>query len=191
MAFQNAADLIQDAEVLFEHQRWACCVFLSCIAIEELGKYLMIIGAIGRTAKGDMNWKRFWKRFTTHQEKTGNIFVFDALIGPYLSREDTIATLKKSRQGVADQEGEKFRSLYTDYVSKEFTLPMQMVQEDTARKALDSGRAVFKLFHNGETHAFSKLTPGSVTPAKFAEAESFMKELIKKYRSASRIKENS
>jgi AbiV family abortive infection protein len=45
-AFQNAYDLIQDAEIPCKNQRWARCVFLCSIAIEELGKYIMIIGAI-------------------------------------------------------------------------------------------------------------------------------------------------
>ncbi len=58
-AFQNACDLIRDAEILYEHQRWARCVFLSSIAIEELGKYLIMIGAIGQVLKNQINWKRF------------------------------------------------------------------------------------------------------------------------------------
>lgn len=97
-AFQNACDLIRDAEILYEHQRWARFVFLASIAIEELGKYLMIIGAIGQVLKNQMNWKWFWKRFRGHTEKSGNILAFDVLLGPFISADDTLSRLQKTSQ---------------------------------------------------------------------------------------------
>jgi AbiV family abortive infection protein len=179
-AFLNAADLIADAETLFNNQRWARCIFLTCIAIEEFGKYLMIIGAIGRLLKGDIDWNRFWKRFRSHQEKSGNIMVFDAMISPFVSHEHTIASLLKSREHTVNQEEEKLSSLYVDFISDSFVLPMDQAQEEDAQKALDSAKSVLKFFEFGEIHAFSKMSPTSVTPEKFAEAAKSIDELIKK-----------
>jgi AbiV family abortive infection protein len=179
-AFLNAADLIADADALFNNQRWARCIFLTCVAIEEFGKYLMIIGAIGRVLMGDIDWKKFWKRFRSHQEKSGNIMAFDAMIEPFVSPEHTIASLLKSRKHAVNQEKEKLGSLYVDFTSDGFVLPMDQFREEDAKKALDSAKAVLKFFEFGEIHAFSKMSPSNITAEKFAEAAKLIDNLIKK-----------
>jgi len=40
----NAFRLCADAQLLFEHERWASCIALSVLVIEEVGKYLLLSG---------------------------------------------------------------------------------------------------------------------------------------------------
>lgn len=180
-AFQNAYDLIQDAEILYEHQRWARCVFLSSIAIEEIGKYIIIIGAIGRVIKSKVNWKTFWKRFKNHTEKSGNIFAFDVLLGPFISHHATISKLVKSLNDTHEAENEKLSSLYMDIKSGEFILPMEAIDRIIAQKALESAKAVLKFFESGERLAFSKMTGSNISVEKFLEAESHFKKLAENF----------
>ena len=174
-AFQNACDLIRDAEILYEHQRWARSVFISSIAIEELGKYLMIIGAIGQVLKNQVNWKRFWKRFRKHTEKSGSILAFDVLLGPFISADETLSKLQKAFQDQKHIENEKLSSLYVDFESDKFNLPMDIVDETVAHRALESAKAVLRFFNNGEKLAFSEMTIDNIDLEKFLSAESALK----------------
>ncbi len=176
----NATDLIRDAEVLLNNGRWARCVFLAYIAIEELGKYLMIMGAIGRILMGNIDWKRFWKRFMKHKEKTANIMMFDAMLGPFVSMDATLASIRRSDKQADNQEREKLSSLYVDLCQNRLVAPMEHISEPDARKALDSARAVSKFLDRMETHVFSNMSPNNLTPEMFAAAQSLLYELDKK-----------
>lgn len=175
----NAADLIRDAEVLLNNGRWARCAFLAYIAIEELGKYLIIMGAIGRVLMGNVDWKRFWKRFRKHKQKAANIMMFDAMLGPFVSMDDTLARVKRSYKQTDDQEKEKLSSLYVDFCQDRFVAPMGHINEQDACKALDSARAVFKFFDERETHVFSDMSPDNLTPEMFTATQSLLYELDK------------
>lgn len=166
-AFQNATDLIRDAEILYSKKRWARCVFLSSIALEEFGKYLMIIGAIGDVLRDKINWKRFWKRFRQHLEKTGNVLTFDVFLGPFISGEDTLSKVQRTFQEAGELEEKKMRSLYLDFNSGKFVLPMEIVDEKAAKVALKSARAVREVLGYGETHLFSKLTIAKLGEKRF------------------------
>ncbi len=69
-ALRNAKDLIKDAELLYENARWPRVVFLCQIAGEEIGKHILLSSLTIRLIAGDeINWKRVWKRLTSHREK--------------------------------------------------------------------------------------------------------------------------
>jgi AbiV family abortive infection protein len=111
---------------------------LANIAVEELGKYLMIIGAIGQVLKGQMDWKRFWKRFREHTEKSGNILAFDVMLDSFISTDNTLRKLQKTYQDARHLEDEKLGSLYVDSNLNKFHLPMESVNEAIAHRALNS-----------------------------------------------------
>jgi AbiV family abortive infection protein len=174
---QNAADLVHDAEILLCSGRSARAVHLAYIAIEELGKYLMITGGIGRILKGTMDWKRFWKRFRSHKEKAANIMAFDAMLEPFVSLDDTLASLKRSRKHTDTQETEKLSSLYVDVSDGAFVAPMDHVAEHEARNALESAGAAYRFLREMETRVFAEMSPHNLTPEAFARAESLLRGL--------------
>jgi AbiV family abortive infection protein len=171
MPLKNAADLICDAEILFGNGRWPRCVFLSSIAIEELGKYLMIMGAIGGVLTRSIDWKTFSKRFRSHKEKTGNIMVLDAFLEHFVSLEATLANLCRSQKHTNDQENEKLSALYVDLSQDGFVAPTQHVDQAMARSALDSAKAVYRFFDQMESRVFSTMSLDELTPEMFLHAE--------------------
>jgi len=172
---QNAADLVQDAELLLDKKRWARAVFLSQIAIEELGKYLMIIGAIGQVLKNQIHWKRFWKRFNKHTEKTGNILTFNALLSPFVSLGNTKTNLEKARRDEAYLEKRKFTALYVDFELNKFVLPMDVIDKETAEVAVREAKAVLEFFEDGEKKVPSKVDLTRLTPEKLARVAKKLK----------------
>jgi AbiV family abortive infection protein len=162
-ALQNAIDLISDAECLFKDGRWARSVFLSQIAIEELGKYLIIMGAIGNLIAGQIEWSKFWKRFVNHLEKTGNIFYFDAALSPFQEQQEILRNFEKADTDAEEFLKEKLSSLYVDFRNDRFVLPMDEVNEKIAKGAIENAKAVLSFFELGETHVFSKANLGSLS----------------------------
>jgi AbiV family abortive infection protein len=155
-ALQNAIDLINDAECLYKEGRWARSAFLSQIAIEELGKYLMIMGAIGNLIAGQIEWSKFWKRFVSHREKAGNIFLFDAALSPSQEDEKILRDFEKADTHTTEFQKQKLSSLYVDFQGDRFVLPMDVVDEKTAKKAIENAKAVLFFFELGEKEVFSK-----------------------------------
>lgn len=175
---KNASDLIEDAEILLNNRRWARAVFLACIAVEELGKYLIIMGAIGRVLKGNMDWRKFWKRFKSHEKKTGIIMRFDAMIRPFISAVDTLTGVEKAEKHTSNQEKEKLNSLYVDCTAEGFVVPMDHTNEKDAKQAVESAKAVLKFFAEMENRVFSDMRADNITPQIFADSEKRLRMLL-------------
>ena len=155
---QNATDLIADAECLLQEGRWARSTFLSHIAIEELGKYLMIMGAIAKLIAEEIDWRKFWKTFLSHREKARNVFFFDAGLSPSQKDEEILRDLEKAETDTIESQKEKLSSLYVDFKGDHFVLPMDVVSEKTAKKAIEGTKAALSFFERGEENVFSKAT---------------------------------
>jgi len=162
-ALQNSEDLIKDAECLLVQGRWARSVFLSHIAIEELGKYLMIMGAIANLISEKIDWKRFWKRFFIHGEKAGNIFYFDVLLSPSKKDKGILKDFEKAKTDVKESQKEKLSSLYVDLQNDQFVQPMDIFNEKSAIKELENAKAVFLFFERVENNVFSKADFGKLS----------------------------
>lgn len=69
-ARRNAAELMQDAALLAEASSGARSFTLMYTACEELAKFFMLEIAGKRLSLGhNLNWKRFWQRFRSHDSK--------------------------------------------------------------------------------------------------------------------------
>lgn len=174
--FINASELITEAELLHINKKWARSVFLSSIAIEELGKYLMIISSIVAILKNQMDWPKFWKRFRSHTEKTSNILSFDVSLGPFESEEKTIKKLSATTEVAKKMHNDKLNSLYVDFQKGIFCLPSEEIDEKFSRDNLDSAKAVFKFYESGEKLAFSKMTAKNLNLKMIVKAENSLKE---------------
>jgi AbiV family abortive infection protein len=182
-ALQNAIDLIGDAECLFKDGRWARSVFLSQIAIEELGKYLIIMGAIGNLITGQIEWGKFWRRFVNHREKTGNIFYFDAAISPFQEQQEILRNFEKADTDADEFLKEKLSSLYVDYRNNQFVLPMDVINEQIAKRAIENTKAVLFFFEYGEKHVFSKSNLSRLNPSTLHRIQEEISNLSTKIKS--------
>lgn len=69
-ARRNAAELMQDAALLAEASSGARSFTLMYTACEELAKFFMLEIAGKRLSLGhNLNWKRFWQRYRSHDSK--------------------------------------------------------------------------------------------------------------------------
>jgi AbiV family abortive infection protein len=69
-SFENAKELIGEAQLLYDNSKYARALFIAQIAGEELGKHIICTGAIVNFMVGKFDIKRFTKRFYSHKEKT-------------------------------------------------------------------------------------------------------------------------
>ena len=76
-SLQNASELVQEAQLLFEHGHWSRAVFLCCISGEELGKCFISLSAIINRRAGTFDERRYKERFRIHREKTSILNVFE------------------------------------------------------------------------------------------------------------------
>ena len=113
-ALKNALEIFEDAKILFEAKKWARCFFLIQIATEELGKYGIIVTSTISAIHGSLDWKRFWRRFKDHKNKTRHILVLENLRrfinDPLSELLNTEADIKYAES----QEYVKLQSLYCD-----------------------------------------------------------------------------
>jgi AbiV family abortive infection protein len=73
---KNARELLEDADILADHGRHARAYVLLHTACEELGKFSVLeIGARGLVHGRPPQWKRFWKRFRSHDSKSAQLQV--------------------------------------------------------------------------------------------------------------------
>ena len=170
-AIHNARSLIEDAECLLESCRWPSAAFLAHIAIEELGKYLMLVGAIGRVLEDSIDWSKFWKRFFSHTQKTQNIFDFDALLSPSEFPNEIREDFEKASVDAKKYQEQKLYALYVDFEKDAFVEPSKRIDENIAKTVVAGARSVLSLFEMGEREAFSKGDITSITPEKFKQVK--------------------
>jgi AbiV family abortive infection protein len=148
-ALRNAAELVEEAQLLFEHGRWGRSVFLCCVSGEELGKCFISLSAVMNQRAGAFNEKRYRARFRTHREKTAilnffeDVFVFssDMPSGPSQIAADTQVTEKT-----------KLASLYCDFYDGKAQAPSELITEELAS-------AVLKLSKSRVNHFIENVRP--------------------------------
>lgn len=183
-SLHNAIDLIVDAECLLKEGRWARSVFLSQIAIEELGKYLMIIGAIVNLIASQIDWRNFWKRFVSHGEKAGNIYLFDATLSSSQGDEEILMDIEKADTYIREFQKLKLSSLYVDFQGDRFVLPMDVVDEKSSKKAIENAKAILSFFEFGEKEVFSKTNLSKLSKSVLGRIQDEVSKLSTKLKEA-------
>lgn len=73
--YSNACELIEDAELLYEHQRYARSYLSAQIAFEELGKLPMLFTAALKLYNGSkVDWRDLSSRLRNHKTKNSSSF---------------------------------------------------------------------------------------------------------------------
>jgi AbiV family abortive infection protein len=95
-SYLNADDLLKDAEILFDNQRWARTLYLCCIADEELAKSLLSLSAAIKSRLGEFDTEKeqhFRQRFYTHRLKTGTLHAVEAFFFSKRTMTDIVQML--------------------------------------------------------------------------------------------------
>jgi AbiV family abortive infection protein len=120
----NAEDLLGDAELLADHERYSRAYALATLAWEEVSKAYLCGWAICST---QMTPEKFWTDFRSHESKLADAH-YDA---EYL-RPEPIGTVlehyKKMIGGSRSTQNQKERALYVDYRRGKVLVPGQIGQ---------------------------------------------------------------
>jgi len=112
-AYENAVELVEDAELLFANSRFSRCLFLSQIAGEELGKCYIALTAIPVVVQKSIDWPHFWSRFRHHKNKLTSVHAFEDLM---LSEQ--LPDMAEIQRQVAVMDLGKMRALYSDVLEE-------------------------------------------------------------------------
>lgn len=135
-SFENASELIEEAELLLSHKHLSRTVYLCAIAGEELAKCFMSLSAVVNRRVGLFNEKRYKARFRSHREKTGLLHFFeDVFVSPDVQWQPP-----DIESGVNRNEMIKLGSLYCDFYGSEPHNPRDLISEVFATEALKLGK---------------------------------------------------
>jgi AbiV family abortive infection protein len=148
-SLQNASELVEEAQLLFEHGRWSRAVFLCCISGEELGKCFMSLSAVVNRKAGRFDENRYIRRFRTHQEKTGLLHFFEDI---FVSSSDVPAQVLDIDAQTLLTEKVKLAALYCDFYGVQPCAPSELITEQLASGAL-------KLAKNRVKHFTEQIRP--------------------------------
>jgi len=145
---ENAKELIEEAEILLDNKRYSRVLFLSQIAGEEIGKYLLLKSTMVSLATEQIiNWKLFWKQYKSHKEKLKYVTYFEDVLLEQISKNKSIKEYYgelKSQVFMLDEHKQK--SLYSDFTEEIAHKPKDVVTKQMATDSLKWARGRFGLF---------------------------------------------
>lgn len=152
-ALRNAKDLIKDAELLYANARWPRVVFLCQIAGEEIGKHILLSSLTIHLIAGDeINWKRVWKRLTSHREKLEMVTYLEDVFLEQPFTDTLNEYFSELKDEVQQLETFKQKSLYCDFTQEIPHCPTDIIKEEYAQNAIKWAK--------GRSDLFSKIEEG-------------------------------
>jgi AbiV family abortive infection protein len=170
-ALQNASELLEEAQLLFEHGHWGRAVFLCCISSEELGKCFISLSAVMNRRAGVFDERRYRTRFRTHREKTAILNFFEDI---FVSSSDMPTEASQIDNDTKIMEKVKLASLYSDFYGSNAHAPSELINAKLATEVL-------KLTKNRVNHFLDNVRPKfahalQIDPAQIAR---FQREFLK------------
>ena len=134
-SLSNATDLFDDAELLFEKERYPRAYALFQYTIEEIGKAYIIFDFILReNIDNQEKQKKFQKEFRSHSIKTHNAIGLDIMLAFVIPEKKTkseliyqVAEHEKNLKKINDLKNSSF---YTDFKEDQFILPKEIISEE-------------------------------------------------------------
>jgi AbiV family abortive infection protein len=148
-SFENASELVEEAQLLFEHRHWGRAVFLCCISGEELGKCFISLSAVVNRRSGAFDERRYKQRLRDHREKAASLNLFEDI---FVSSSD-VPVLASEIGADTDVIGKvKVASWYCDFYGVRPHRPSELIPEQLA-----SG--ILKLAKNRVEHFSEQVRP--------------------------------
>jgi AbiV family abortive infection protein len=129
-AFENAAALLEEADLLRSHERCARAYYLAHIACEELGKLPILTAlAVSVWTGAEVNWKKVDRALRSHESKIKQVLFMDSLQGNASWREGTEAYEQDLRR-MRTYTDLKNASLYSVRVGGRFGEPNDQISSE-------------------------------------------------------------
>ena len=130
-AHNNAAALLREAEILFEHGKYARAYFLAFTGLEEIAKSQLAADVV----TGFIEEKTFWDYFKNHKKKIGRMAWASLDAETYLDIEQ--GTYLEIEHPTTIQ---RMNALYVHFDQGRVKSPKQLFTEDDARAIIHTLR---------------------------------------------------
>lgn len=177
-AFENARELVLEAELLLSSSHTARALFLAQIAGEEIGKAFLLAGFAMQSIAAVINWKRFWKSFRSHAHKMEAVMLTESALSPALDETERASELHTLKERARQLETMKLASLYVDFFSDlSVSAPRKVIQETTARNAVEWAKGRIALFEMFQNDFYDKKPPEAWTKEELLALRSRFSEI--------------
>jgi AbiV family abortive infection protein len=167
-ALQNSAELLAEAELLFQHKRFARTYTLAHLSSEELAKLPILAACGANLANGKtISWAKLEEKLRSHTTKLKGLLFVDLLGKSIDPTAKTIQVHKQSMSRVELFNTLKNASLYAGVYQGELYKPNGIFTEKIASEALTTSRNRFDLFF-----AVEQVTQGRIS--ELAKRDSYM-----------------
>ena len=168
-ALDNSKRLRRDAGILFRDGSFASAFFLVQISTEELGKYSLIVSSSISALHGSLDWKRFWKRFRSHKNKTEVLLSLKDLYDVINKVSEKLINTETNRDYASLQDEVKMKSLYSDYTRGDgFSSPSSLISEEVCRVAIQLLDTRIEMVEKFEVEIASKMDWEKLSPETIA-----------------------
>jgi AbiV family abortive infection protein len=148
LATPNAISLLEDAELLFRHQRFERCVSLSILSIEESGKSRILRGILLTEDPKELN--KEWQDYRRHTAKNLAWIVPSLILGGARKLDDLKEMVDPQSDHGQTLEDLKQLSIYTDvFSSKKWSIPSKVIDENLAKMILEFARILIRNENDG------------------------------------------
>lgn len=138
-AQENAIQLLEDAELLFNSSRYPRATSLAILSIEESGK-VSILRELA-LAKGATEVKKIWQSYRSHTKKNASWILPELVSRGARKLEDFREIFLESAEHPALLENLKQISFYTDCLGKaHWSKPSEVIDRDLAKLIIDISR---------------------------------------------------
>lgn len=149
-AYENACELLDDAIILFEVNRYPRAFVLAHLASEELAKLPIIYGFRVRLfGKETIDWGSFKKRLQNHQPKLRSIALFDYMNDDVdLIRNTDLDLYNKQIELTKEFDNLKNMGLYSGNRNAYFYKPSMLVSESMASNMIKTTKGRIRCLLN-------------------------------------------
>jgi AbiV family abortive infection protein len=132
-ALFNSDELLSDAKTLLENGRWARAFLLSLLSMEELGKYILLVGLSSIPNYDKIDWKKFWKMYEFRKIDGDYIH----LLGFFFAELKSLKNLEKNLKGLQNKDKNILTSLgdlslFSDFQKNGFHSPEEVITNEIA-----------------------------------------------------------
>lgn len=171
LALQNSAELLDEAELLFQHAKFARAYTLAHLSSEELAKLPILAAAGANLANGKtISWTKLDERLRSHTAKLKGLLFVDLLRTGADPTAKVIQVHKQAMSRVDLFNALKNASLYAGVYQGDLYRPNGIFTEKIASEALAISRNRFDVYS-----AVEQVTHGRI--AELAKRHSYMKLL--------------
>ncbi len=135
VAFRNAQELYDEAEILFQHGRFARAASLAVLSIEEVGKVFLLPLLLTTTNQKDL--RLIWKGYRNHKHKNNHVHLQMTKGAQQPITRHSIPPLASSDRWSDGMEDLKQIGFYTDCTyTKDWGIPSDAIKKAGAAQVM-------------------------------------------------------